>query len=191
MKVGISYPDSGFNKWIPGIKSISAGVLEEFDLIIFPGGSDISPKLYGEPNKYSSVNLARDEREISIYNAYYPTNTKFLGICRGHQFLNAMGGGKLVQDLHLDMGIVHGGWHPIQKINNGKVPPLFEMIVNSTHHQGVVIPANGQKVTSTHKNIIESTESDKIITLQWHPEYYESTRKSAIDFFQYILEWAS
>ena len=190
MKIGISWPDSGFNGWLPDLRVVSAHLFSEYDLIVFPGGSDVSPKLYGEENRYSSINEHRDKAETEIFKNYFQKDTKFLGICRGHQFLNVMLGGKLVQDLQVDKHIHHSDWHTIKEVNNGKVPSFFNGRVNSTHHQGIIIPGTSQKVTSMHKGIIESTESEKIITIQWHPEYFSSSDIRAINFFTYIQMWA-
>ena len=71
-----------------------------YDLIVFTGGADIHPSIYGEKNTHSHCNIGRDKREIFVYRMAKKWNIKMFGICRGHQFLNALTGGKLIQDLH-------------------------------------------------------------------------------------------
>ena len=93
------------------------------DLILFTGGEDVNPDMYGEKEgKYTSVNKKRDEKESNIY-WNYPKVPK-LGICRGSQFLTVMSGGKLIQ--HVEN---HGRDHTIQVENKGR----YNM--TSTHHQ--------------------------------------------------------
>jgi len=102
------------------------------DLILFTGGEDVNPDIYGEKEgKYTSVNKKRDEIESNIY-WNFPKVPK-LGICRGAQFLTVMSGGKLVQ--HLEN---HGRDHTIQVENRGK----YHM--TSTHHQ-MMYPFNMNK----------------------------------------------
>jgi len=105
-------------------------------LVVFTGGTDVNPSLYGEkfgkytggPDKY------RDEHE---QNVFYRANTlgiPMAGICRGSQFLCVMAGGKLVQHV-----TNHGGYHDI-RTHDGK---LIEC--NSTHHQ-MQFPPHGAQI---------------------------------------------
>src|SRR5258708_5997364 len=66
------------------------------DLILFAGGTDVNPKLYGEKQGTwtGRSDFQRDAFEQTVFEMY-PDNPK-LGICRGSQFVNVMNGGKLV-----------------------------------------------------------------------------------------------
>lgn len=70
---------------------------QEIDLVLFTGGEDVTPSIYGEKKgKFTSNNTERDKIERSIFGQLYYKTPK-LGICRGAQFLTVMAGGKLIQ----------------------------------------------------------------------------------------------
>ena len=98
--------------------------LDGIDFLIFWGGADVSPELFGEENVRSFPDLERDRREVPIYREALLRHIPMLGICRGAQFLCVMNGGRLWQ--HVDN---HGRSHPITT-SEGE-----EFVVTSTHHQ--------------------------------------------------------
>jgi gamma-glutamyl-gamma-aminobutyrate hydrolase PuuD len=136
--------------------------LEDADIVIFAGGADISPEIYGQENHGQSfVNVVRDQKELNYLKEISDKNLniKMLGICRGHQLLNAIFGGKLVQ--HIENS--HPGIH---ELDNG-------LVVNSLHHQGVIVPGKGLEVIAKYNNEIEWSISEKVFSLQSHPEFPE------------------
>jgi gamma-glutamyl-gamma-aminobutyrate hydrolase PuuD len=103
---------------------------EEADLIVFTGGSDVSPHLYGEhrhPTTSSDAN--RDRIETNIFNRN--RTTPKVGICRGGQFLNVMNGGRLWQHVQ---GHALRGKHGLTRldVDNHHAKTYY---VTSTHHQ--------------------------------------------------------
>lgn len=69
------------------------------DLIVFTGGSDVSPYIYGEePDGARGCDPVRDEFEKSVYEAHVG-RVPMVGICRGGQLLNVLNGGKMIQHL--------------------------------------------------------------------------------------------
>ena len=150
--------------------------LQELDIIIFSGGADINPAIYGEANTSSFINPERDREEITIFSLARESKIPVLGICRGHQLINALLGGKLIQDL------IHPGHHILE--NSSGVFQNFEN-VNSLHHQGVLLPGKNLTVTSEYKGVIESTEGDNILSVQCHPEILEQEKRKA--FWLYTL----
>ena len=133
-------------------------VNEKPDLIVFSGGADISPSIYGERNYASHVNPARDAWETTVYTYAVENHIPCLGICRGHQLLNALSGGKLVQNITDS----HPGIHNL-------VSELFPIVVNSYHHQGVV--STPLEVLAMYKDIAEITFGNNIFSVQFHPEF--------------------
>ena len=135
---------------------------DEADTIVFTGGADVSPCLYGEeahPKTYSIYE--RDMQEMSLYHRY--RNKKmFVGICRGGQFLNVMNSGKLVQ--HIEG---HGRSHNVLDWE-GRVHH-----VTSTHHQAIVPNAMGRVLAAAGDGIVEAVWYDrtKCLCFQPHPEY--------------------
>jgi GMP synthase-like glutamine amidotransferase len=181
MRVGIAYNAffSSFEQFFPGLELINPKKKPEYDLIIFSGGEDINPCIYGQSNKSSSYSENRDNIEKSILHNAIDYGVKMLGVCRGHQLINAVLGGSLIQDLYT-VGAPHKGNHGFDFNRQTWIPG----IVNSMHHQGVIQPGRGMNIVATHKGVIEATASNNIISVQWHPEFMGD-----IEFFNFIKSW--
>lgn len=107
--------------------------LEDAEVIIFQGGEDVSPHLYGETrHPTTSSNEKRDRFEFACYKA---TQGKLrIGICRGAQFLNVMNGGFLYQ--HVDGHCT--GPHNLrytEHIGTSRSITTYCRAITSTHHQ--------------------------------------------------------
>lgn len=104
-----------------------ANTVEEADVVVFMGGVDLDPKTYGEEAIPGSGGGAqRDAAEKVIYELAQQHGKVCFGICRGAQFLHAMNGGKLWQDVNN-----HGGKdHVIYDLDDD-----VEVLANSYHHQ--------------------------------------------------------
>jgi len=100
----------------------------EIDLVLFTGGEDVSPELYGGINKRSYVNKKRDIMEQTIFRLCYKYGIKVSGICRGFQFINVMSGGKMYQ--HMRHPPYHNAYFAMSNEQH---------LVSSTHHQLVNI----------------------------------------------------
>ena len=73
------------------------------DAVLFHGGADLWPGMYGEtPIRETGTKtiLARDVMERKIMEAALESNTPMIGICRGAQHLCCFAGGALFQ--HMD-----------------------------------------------------------------------------------------
>lgn len=114
-----------------GFKQV--GSFKEADFIVFTGGPDITPSIYGQSvaKETEQLDHARDVREAHIFGLLQ--HKKFLGICRGAQLLNVLNGGSLIQhDATRNHRRPHGFFHvPSGKYTN----------ITSTHHQ-LMLPAN-------------------------------------------------
>jgi len=101
---------------------------KDIALVVFTGGEDVHPSLYGGADKgISSTNVGRDAYEKAVFNQCRQYNIKMAGICRGFQFLNVMAGGQMYQ--HLEKHALWGR-HPAYFPFSGEILP-----VSSTHHQ--------------------------------------------------------
>lgn len=195
MKFGIATTDfiSSVNSFLRLREGDSFEVVKEekiadYDLIVFSGGEDISPILYGQKNYHSYVNHARDAIEIRIFRLAKEHNIKMFGICRGHQFLNALSGGTLIQDIQTVYGKGHGGIHRLIIVEPESAIGKIYTEVNSMHHQGVVTAGKDLKVTSVYNGVIESTEGKNIISVQWHPEFMLDSQADKLS--EYLRKWA-
>lgn len=174
--------DSPFNKY--GVHTTDTSLLksnpDSIKLMIFTGGADITPSLYGEKNgRYTYCNLERDRYETGMFELARKHKIPCVGICRGSQFICVMSGGKLVQDV-----TGHGGNHTM-RTHTGEI-----ITCNSTHHQmqrpnedaiilGVAEPKlsrhylNGDDEEIHMEQEIEAVYYPNINSLgiQWHPEW--------------------
>lgn len=131
--------------------------INEADIVVFTGGADISPSLYGEKlHAKTNPMPARDHRELLMYRAAWG-KFKF-GICRGGQLLNVLSGGTLWQDVN-----GHHSSHPIRDVLTGK-----ELISTSVHHQAFR-PGKGAVRVAVAK-VSTRKESEK--------DYWDNTLKT-------------
>jgi len=107
---------------------------DDADIIMFTGGQDVSPELYGEVKLERTINnRARDREEVSIFERLSARKDKkrgFIGICRGGQLLNVLNGGRLWQ--HVEN---HGRDHAVVDVDTGGIYKC-----SSTHHQQFRLP---------------------------------------------------
>src|SRR2546423_9273744 len=75
--------------------------LDAVDGLVFSGGSDLDPELYGQEAhpQTDGVVAERDRAELKLLEAALARDMPVLAICRGSQVLNVARGGDLVQHL--------------------------------------------------------------------------------------------
>jgi putative glutamine amidotransferase len=164
-------------------KDIDYLFLNEVKLMVFTGGADVCPLYYKDfVGKYTHYNLERDAYEKVMFDLALSKNIPMVGICRGAQFLCAMAGGRLVQDI-----TNHGGHHKMRTFDNR----VFQ--VNSTHHQMQLPPPDAKVLgwsedkLSDHywdgkNNNIPNVEKEyevvyypkiRAVGIQYHPEWLD------------------
>ncbi len=168
---------------------------DKLDGIIFAGGNDISPQMFGEKPypTTKSTSDRRDALETKLMRWALHDHKPILGICRGMQLLNVVNGGTLYQDIPTDLpdasdheisahfkSFEHQG-HTVRIKRDSKLAGIMKqdtMHTNSLHHQAVKrVAANFEAVAWTDDDVIEAIESqDSYFTIgvQCHPEALES-----------------
>ena len=111
--------------------------LEALDGVVLPGGGDLDPRLYGEEPGAAcyDVSHAQDELDLAIARRSIDAGLPVFGVCRGHQLLNVLYGGTLIQDMdpgtvaHREAEPVHGAgpwaWHEVAVQGGSKVAGLY------------------------------------------------------------------
>jgi len=160
-------------------------VLEGLDAIIFTGGSDVDPALYGEtahPTAY--LKPERDAAEVLLMQAAIAADLPVLGICRGMQLMTVVYGGALHQrlpdvlghDNHRPVSGPKFGEHPVRLAPGSMVHRILgaSLTVNSFHHQGV---RDAGRLRPTgwcpEDELVEAVEDPQrtfALGVQWHPE---------------------
>lgn len=126
---------------------------EPFDCLVFVGGADITPFLYGEIKLKKTVcDFSRDLLEIKKFKGVKKTFPK-IGICRGAQFLNVMAGGSMYQ--HVDN---HSGFHEIKDLWYDRVYK-----VTSTHHQMMIPSSDATLLFAANRSTRRESASDVVI----------------------------
>jgi putative glutamine amidotransferase len=160
-------------------------VLEGLDAIMFTGGSDVDPSLYGErPHPTTQVKPERDAAEIMLMRAALDAGLPLLAICRGMQLMTVAYGGRLHQHLpdvlghdnHRPMSGPKFGWHAVDVKAGSRAHGILGdgLTVNSFHHQGLADPGRlspaGWCPDDGLVEIVEDPERPFAIGVQWHPE---------------------
>ncbi|MDF1810707.1 MAG: gamma-glutamyl-gamma-aminobutyrate hydrolase family protein [Verrucomicrobiales bacterium] len=176
--------------------------LTKLDGILFPGGADVPPTLYGEEEIHPTVKTVSDERlefEYDLAKLWLKeTDKPYLGICLGCQMLNVVQGGSLIQDIPSEFGADHRVDHDVEIVTGSKIYSIFGkevLSVNSRHHQAVRNLGEGLKVAAKSPDgIIEAIElmSDRfVVGVQWHPEKLKDNSDQEKLFRQFIEAAAS
>lgn len=198
-----------------------------FDGLIIGGGTDIHPKNYkasasrNHKRKYSLIlkefllypleffnrlskketyDPERDKMELAYLQKAESEKKPILGICRGHQLINAKKGAQLIPstlDYYQKTPRIRT-LLPRKRISlEDKNSILYQIFnqenikVNALHNQAIENTGRSIKVTSREQNsLIQSTEdkSSSILTVQWHPEYLIYLKKQRQIFHWLIQE---
>lgn len=184
-------------------------LLNSLDGLVITGGDfDIDPKIYGENTLHAATkpNSRRTEFEYKLCKLAIDKKIPILGICGGHQLINVIMGGSLIQHLpdedhcHINHEQHEDRHIPTHKVKIKHDSLLFDIVgydevyVNTTHHQAIRNVGNDLIISSVAEDgVIESIEHiDKsrcIIGVQWHPEYYHTqSDKKIINYFIKICQ---
>ena len=165
--------------------------LESLDGLIFSGGSDLDPELYGQEAhaETSDVMRNRDTAELALLEAALERDMPVLAICRGSQVLNVARGGDLVQHLPDVVGDekhkhTPGTFadHDVSVEDGSRLASVLgeRAPVKSHHHQGLGKVGEGLRVVAhAEDGTIEAVEDPTrrfALGVLWHPEAGEDAR---------------
>ena len=163
-------------------------LLPTLDGVLFSGGPDIDPALYGRERlpECGLIQPLRDDLELRLFRKVKDMSIPLMGICRGVQTLNVGFGGTLYQDVPSQCGELHRQTNPdLPACRHGitiepdcllaRLCPQRQTTVNSFHHQAVELPGESLRVCAVSEGgrVIEAVEGEGrrfVLGVQWHPE---------------------
>ena len=170
---------------VPPSEEAIEETLDVLDGLVFSGGSDLHPELYGQDAhpETTGVREERDRGELALLVAALERDLPVLAICRGSQVLNVARGGDLVQ--HLPEVVGHEqhkhtpgvfGDHEVDVRPDSTVGRLLgeRAPVKSHHHQGFGRIGDGLvEAAWAEDGTLEAVEDPSqrfAVGVLWHPE---------------------
>ena len=162
-----------------------AETLDRLDAIIFSGGSDLDPELYGEQAHAETTGIVRerDDFELRLMQEALARDMPILAICRGSQVLNVALGGDLEQHVPDRVGTnVHKETAGVFAEHDVEVLPETRLAailgdrhdVKSHHHQGFGDLGSGlREAARAPDGTVEALEDPTrrfALGVLWHPE---------------------
>ena len=184
--------------------SRAAAVAASLDGIVFSGGGDLDPALYGDGPvpEVRGVNARRDAYELALVRHALDLGLPMLGTCRGCQLLNVAVGGTLVPHLPDADGrhCARDRWgetvHTVSVLEGSTLRGIVgrEVVgVNSLHHQAVAKVGSGLRAVAwADDGVIEAVEGvggNRVLGVQWHPELLLAPPANA-PLFRWLVEEA-
>lgn len=180
------------------------------DGVLFTGGDDIHPFLYGEETdaKCGNVSQPRDSMEMALVPLVMEFGKPIFGICRGIQILNTAMGGTLYQDspsqFKSELSIAHRQpfaykvpSHTVDITPGTLLSRILgeehaSIAVNSMHHQAIKDVAPGLEVCGyAPDKMIEAVYAPDypfLLGVQWHPEHLTTSQPDAAKLFAAFVD---
>ncbi len=183
--------------------------LNAIDGLVFSGGEDVDPRLYGEELQSTAhrIDPVRDRYELELMELALDTDIPILCICRGMQLLNVYRGGSLYSDISLISEEVLNHWetsepwravHPVMmKAGHFATDVLGGTTIeaNSIHHQSVNVLGDGLEIVGhSTDNVVEAIalkDRSNLLAVQWHPEMIAKRNQEGLRPFRWLIEQAS
>jgi gamma-glutamyl-gamma-aminobutyrate hydrolase PuuD len=176
---------------VPPSEEAIEETLDALDGVVFSGGGDLDPRLYGQeahPNTKGIV-PERDKGELALLQAALARDMPVLAVCRGSQVLNVALGGDLVQHLPDVVGDEKHkhtpGAYADHDVNVEPETRLGALLgdrapVKSHHHQGFGQLGEGLRESARAEDgTLEALEDPSrrfALGVLWHPEAGEDMR---------------
>jgi putative glutamine amidotransferase len=225
LKKNVYYLEQSFARWlqsagalvylVPDVVDRASSALTlsdyaaELDGLVLQGGTDISPRKYGEEplRPEWAGDPERDSYELELLERFLEFKKPVLGICRGQQLINVALGGTLYQDTatqkpgaqaHQNPAIYDENYHHIEILGGSRLAGLYPGVtrakVNTLHHQAINRLADGLHIeaVSTDDGLIEAVRSEGssyLVGVQWHPEFLHGRNDGVLDAAPLLKEF--
>ncbi len=165
-----------------------AGIAETLDVVdalVFSGGSDLDPELYGADAHETTGGVVRerDDFELGLMRAALERDLPVLAVCRGSQVLNVALGGDLEQhvpdrtgsEAHREVPGVFSD-HAVEVETGTRLSSIVggRVSVKSHHHQGFGTVGRAlREVAHADDGTLEAVEDPTrrfTLGVLWHPE---------------------
>ena len=167
------------------VAAVVGPLVDTLDGLVVIGGGDVSAERYGQdPDpRNGGMSAFRDELELRLLETALERDLPLLAICRGHQVLNVLLGGTLVQQLPDVLGTSR---HQPAQGAFGEVtvrPEPATIVHRLLGDEAVVLCSHHQAVDAVGESLLVSARSDDgvveavevlgrtfAVGVQWHPE---------------------
>lgn len=173
-----------------GSTKLAAEYAEMADGLLITGGESVHPSRFGDTfnnladgdanvahNLKAGCNVIRDEMEFAAFEEFFKRKKPIMGICRGHQLVNAALGGHNMLNFPRKHAVEHseGIQHEIVAEDGSILNRLYgpKLLVNSFHRDCADAVGPDVKVTARSLDgIIEAIEHKAlpVFSVQFHPE---------------------
>ncbi len=175
-------------------------IISGLDGILMSGGGDINPLFLNEEPipQLQDVDSIRDEYDFMLLRLAADRQLPIMGICRGHQLINAAFGGSLFQDIYAQSGcpaLKHSQRMPRNQVSHSvTLEDGRKLHVNSIHHQAVRdVAPEFIPIATAPDGINEGIRHAEkpIFSVQWHPEYLTETDETSRYLFEELIRHAT
>lgn len=152
--------------------SDAPSVMEGLAAIVFPGGEDISPSLYYDPQPVQTQEGFSAERDVSDYllmSYCLEQDIAILAICRGMQMLSVVCGTEMMQDIPQtfdDLGLVYAYDHRNEPEEPGAYRDFAFHDVSVTSRESLLYRLVGadviRNVPSWHHQAVKSVAGTRL-----------------------------
>jgi putative glutamine amidotransferase len=170
------------------------------DGVLLPGGGDLGAHWSGQeshPTLYD-VDDDQDAFDLAVARVCLDRGIPLLAVCRGLQVVNALRGGRVVQDMDDTYGELRHHRHRVHAIAVDAGSLLASVVGDKVeascyHHQCLAEPGAGLHVVArSEEGVVEGVEipdaAGWFLGVQWHPEDTWATDPQQLAVFRALVD---